>query len=52
MTESTQTYTMVRVPPRRPGQQTIQQYRRAQADQAIARIEECYRRGLVIPRVR
>jgi len=32
--------------------QTSAQYRRQQADRAIARIEECYRRGLAIPQVR
>ena len=31
---------------------TIDEYRRAQADRAIAKIEERYRRGLSIPDVR
>ena len=31
---------------------TVEQFRRAQADKAHARIEECYRRGLAIPDVR
>ncbi len=30
----------------------IDQFRRQQADKAIARIEECYRHGLAIPEVR
>jgi hypothetical protein len=31
---------------------TVAEFRRAQADKAHARIEECYRRGLAIPDVR
>ena len=31
---------------------TVEEFRRGQADKAIARIEECYRRGLAIPDIR
>lgn len=31
---------------------TVEQFRREQADRAIARIEECFRRGLAIPDLR
>jgi hypothetical protein len=48
-TTTHQTLTASAAPARRT---SIEQYRRQQADRAIARIEECYRRGLAIPQVR